>query len=73
MSIQVAEKLLADPKAGVESLLEVLTWLNKDIDSLRARKKCAQSQVLIDEIAKEISGNESAVEKVTRRILEKCS
>lgn len=73
MSIEAAEKLLTDPDAGVESLLEVLCWLKRDIDNLRLRRRCAQSQELIDEIAEEISKNQSTVEKLTQRIVQKCS
>jgi type VI protein secretion system component VasF len=73
MTIQAAEKLLADPGATVDSLLEVITWLTRDISNLRARKKCAQSQEMIDQIAEEISGNESALDKVKQEIVRRCS
>lgn len=73
MSVKVAERLLADPEAGVDSLLELIPWLTRDVLNLQARKKCAQSQDLIDQIAKEISINESALDKVKQEIVRRCS
>jgi type VI protein secretion system component VasF len=73
MSVQAAEKLLADPVAEVDSLLEVITWLTRDISNLRARKECAQSQEMIDQIAEEISRSESALDKIKKEIVRRCS
>ncbi|WP_293359742.1 MULTISPECIES: hypothetical protein [unclassified Microcoleus] len=73
MPIQAAEKLLADPAAPTDSLLELIPWFTRDILSLRSRKKCAQNQNLIDEIDKEISANEAALDNVKKEIVRRCS
>ncbi|WP_293340119.1 hypothetical protein [Microcoleus sp. CAWBG58] len=73
MSVAVAEALLANPGAEVQSLLEVIPWLTKDISNLRARKKCAQTPEMIEEIAGEINRNESALDEIKKEIVRRCN
>ncbi|WP_293360949.1 MULTISPECIES: hypothetical protein [unclassified Microcoleus] len=73
MPVQAAEKLLADPAAPIDSLLELIPWFTRDILSLRARKKCAQSQELIDKIDEEISASETALDNIKKEIVRRCS
>lgn len=73
MPMQAAESLLADPNTSVGQFLDVLTWLDRDILHLRARKKCAQKEEYIAEIDTEINEVQTTIERIRRRIEEKCT
>lgn len=73
MPVQTAKRLLEDPKTTVGELLDVLSWLNRDILHLRVRKRCAQDQEHTSQISNEITEVEAAIEQIRKRIEEKCT
>ena len=73
MPVQTAKRLLKDPKTTVAELLDVLSWLNRNIIHLRVRERCAQDQKHSTKISNEITEVETAIEQVRKRIEEKCT